>query len=428
MMESRPAQLESVEALAVELHGERVGVLVHYAGGKNILTFDPAYVESDSSRRPTITLSQQVSERYLLKPQLAAQRLPPILSNLLPEGALREWMAESLKTHPDNEFPLLAIAGHNLPGALVARPLAKGYIPAWALSSRERVEPVQIDVRSQGQHFSLAGVQMKFSARRYDQRFNITSEASGDDWIIKTPSTIHRHVPANEYSAMRLAEAVGVDIPDVELIPVERLENLPNVQIGEDYAYAIKRFDRSREGRIHSEDLAQVFNLYAHEKYGTTNYEQIARALYRFSTDGLNQLQQMARRLLVNILLANGDAHLKNWSLIYLDRRNARLSPAYDIVTTLPFVPGESGAALNMAGTKHWGAMSFDHFKIWSERVGVSWPAIRVHLLDVLKRARADWPDMLDALPMADDHKAILRQHWRTLHKDFQLGEGNGSI
>ncbi|WP_148861397.1 type II toxin-antitoxin system HipA family toxin [Marinobacter fonticola] len=424
-MEGRHDRQELVEALAIELHGDRVGILVHYAGGKNILTFDPAYAESDPAYRPTVTLSQQLSEHYLHKPQLAAQRLPPLLSNLLPEGALREWMAESLKTHPDNEFPLLAIAGQNLPGALVARPLAKGQIPAWALSSRERVEPVQIDVRTRGQRFSLAGVQMKFSARRHDQRFNIASEASGDDWIIKTPSTIHRHVPVNEYSAMRLAEAVGVDIPDIELIPLDRLENLPDIQMGEDYAYAIKRFDRSAQGRVHSEDFAQVFGLYAHEKYGTTNYEQIGRALHRFSADGLTQLQQMARRMLVNILLANGDAHLKNWSLIYPDRQSARLSPAYDIVTTLPYVPGESGAALNMAGTKRWEAMSLNHFKTWSERVGVSWPAIRVHLVDVLKRAKADWSAILDASPMVDPHKAVLRQHWHTLHKDFRLGHGH---
>ncbi|ROT96198.1 type II toxin-antitoxin system HipA family toxin [Marinobacter sp. R17] len=416
---------EAVEALAIELHGERVGVLAHYAGGKNILTFDPAYVESDPRLRPTVTLSQWVNDRYLKAPAMASQRIPPLLSNLLPEGALREWMAASQKTHPDNEFPLLAITGDNLPGAFVVRPLPKGQIPSWALSSRERVEPVQIDVNRVGQRFSLAGVQMKFSARRHDQRFNITSEAGGDDWIIKTPSTVHRHVPANEYTAMRLAEAVGVDIPDIELIPVGNLQNLPDISIEEEYAYAIKRFDRSLEGRVHGEDFAQVFGLFAHDKYRAANYEQIGRALYRYGADGLSQLQQMARRLLVNVLLANGDAHLKNWSLIYPDRRNAQLSPAYDILMTRAYMQGETDVALNMAGTKNWYRYSLEHFKTWAEKIGAPWPAIRVHLTDVMALARREWPDLLESLPMVESHKSMLRTHWQALHQDLRIGRAH---
>jgi serine/threonine-protein kinase HipA len=60
----------------------------------------------------------------------------------------------------------------------------------------------------------------------------------------------------------------------------------------------------------------QVLLQYAHQKYGHANYEQIGKVLYRFTGQPLANAQQFARRLLVNILLANGDAHLKNWSLI----------------------------------------------------------------------------------------------------------------
>lgn len=80
------------------------------------------------------------------------------------------------------------------------------------------------------------------------------------------------------------------------------------------------------------EDFAQVLVKYPHEKYNSANYEQIGRVLYEFSGDALADVQQFARRLLVNILLANGDAHLKNWSLQYEDKVTPRLSPAYDIV------------------------------------------------------------------------------------------------
>ena len=177
--------------------------------------------------------------------------------------------------HRDHEFPLLAWTGHNLPGALVAEPVALGDLPAWALTGRDQAEPIQIDVKNSAQKFSLAGVQVKFSSSYQDGHFNISlsDEQSGsDDWIIKTPSTVHRHVPENEFTVMQLAQAIGVVIPDVQLVPLRQLDNLPGIPLPS---------------------------------------EQIALAIYRFSDSGLADVQQMARRLLANILLANGDAHLK---------------------------------------------------------------------------------------------------------------------
>lgn len=64
---------------------------------------------------------------------------------------------------------------------------------------------------------------------------------------------------------------------------------------------------------------------YAQEKYNSAGYEQIARILWQFSGDGLADTQQFARRLLANILLENGDAHLKNWSLVYRDNSDSSI-------------------------------------------------------------------------------------------------------
>lgn len=202
-------QVESVQALALILHGVRVGVLAHYSGGRNILTFDPQYIALPEDSRPLFTLRQRAHPGYLEQVLQSSQRLPPVLSNLLPEGALRSWLAQSLKVHVDEEFPLLAWAGDNLPGALEARALAANAIPAWALASRGELEAVHIEVGPDAQKFSLAGVQMKFSSVRQDGRFNISSQVGADSWIIKTPSTVHRNVPENEYTAMRLAQAIG---------------------------------------------------------------------------------------------------------------------------------------------------------------------------------------------------------------------------
>ena len=421
-METVNRLVESAEALQLTLHGQRVGILTHYTGGKNILTFDPEYKATREPNRPTMTLTQRINPDYLDKELVSSQRVPAVLSNLLPEGALRELLSEALRIHPANEFPLLAWVGNNLPGAIIAAPVPPGEIPGWALSARNRIEAVQIDVKGVAQKFSLAGIQMKFSTVRRDGRYNISIEAGTDDWIVKTPSTLHRNVPENEYSAMKLAESAGVHIPEVDLISLDTLDNLPAIQLpNETHAYAIRRFDRSALERIHTEDFAQVFEFFAHDKYKKANYEQVANALYRYGAGGLADIQQMARRLLANILLANGDAHLKNWTLIYPDAVNPGLAPAYDIVSTLPYVPSETGIALNLGKQKKWHSMNLETFQTWSNRIDVPWPAIKVHLLDALAAARDLWPGMLQEMPMHELHKEVLRSHWTKLSADFKL-------
>jgi serine/threonine-protein kinase HipA len=190
----------------------------------------------------------------------------------------------------------------------------------------------------------------------------------------------------------------------------------------EQYAYAIRRYDRDKQyGRIHAEDFAQVFFKYAHEKYGTTNFEQMGKVIYHFTGHGLFNVQQMARRFLVNTLLGNGDAHLKNWSLLYPNQVTAELAPAYDIVYTQAYIPGESQISLNLSGNKDWYGMNLSHFEAWAKTVGVSWRAIKPHMDDVMGVARTQWPEYLQNAPMNEEHKVALRKHWQRLHKDFAI-------
>lgn len=70
-------QVESVQALALVLHNVRIGVLAHYSGGKNILTFDPQYLAMPESTRPVFTLRQWAHPGYLDQVLMSSQRLPP---------------------------------------------------------------------------------------------------------------------------------------------------------------------------------------------------------------------------------------------------------------------------------------------------------------------------------------------------------------
>ncbi|WP_063652499.1 type II toxin-antitoxin system HipA family toxin [Aliivibrio fischeri] len=414
-------QIEKVEGLNIQLHGTDIAVIAHYAGGKNILTFNPEFVAMPDEKRPVFTLRQLRDTGYLSKPQIRTDKIPPVLSNLLPEGALRELTSKTLQCHVNNEFSMLAYLGSNLAGALIATPIKAGDVPDWALEHRLSTEPQQINVKHADTKFSLAGVQMKFSSSHLDGRYHIDKEISEDVWIIKTPSTVHKGVPVNEYTCMKLAEAAGANIPEVRLIDLNELEGLPNIKLpDEKYAYGIKRFDRGEKGRIHTEDFAQVFGLYPSDKYQRVNYEQLGGVIYQSSTERLKDIQQMARRLLINILLGNGDAHLKNWTLIYSDTYSPRLSPLYDVVFTSPYIEKDN-LALKMVGTKQWFEITMKHFEKWAEKAGVEWVAIKPHLIDVMHLARKNWLNLLEELPMDTEHKDALKEHWLKLSDDFKL-------
>jgi len=417
-------QGNEVRVLELTLHQRLVGYLAGYQSGRNLLVFADEF--RGDSDRPTLSLTTHPAfpkaDALLASSWVRTQKLPPLLSNLLPEGALRELIAQRLKVHTDNEFRLLAHLGADLPGALVATPLHPDEVPKSLLSRYPDSIPMAFDSERPENRFSLAGVQMKFSVKAKGDRYNLTTGKELGDWIVKTPSTKHKDVPLNEYTAMRLAELAGVDIPEIKLVDMDQLGNLPPINLpNETQAFVIKRFDRDREARVHMEDFAQVLAKDAQDKYDAASYEQIGRVLSQYSGDGVADLQQFARRLLVNILLANGDAHLKNWSLIYTDRVTPRLSPAYDIVTTQVYMENEQRFALNFAGNKDWYQATMDHFKRWAVELNMPWRLIKSPLNDTLDRARSSWPVALKGLPMAAPHKAALRQHWRALSPDFRI-------
>jgi len=415
---------DEVNILRLTLHGRLVGYLAGFYDGRNILSFAEEF-KSDANR-PTFSLITHPefphSEKLLAEPWSRTQKLHPVLSNLLPEGALRELIAQSLKVHVDNEFHMFSYLGEDLPGALVAEPMEPGQVPASVLSAHGNAKAVKFEKVSRENKFSLAGVQMKFSMKQQDGRYNLSKGDALGDWIIKTPSTKHKDVPVNEFTAMTLASLAGADVPEIKLVELDKLDNLPPINLpNEQLAFAIKRFDRHDEQRIHMEDFAQVLVKYPHEKYNSASYEQIGKILYNFSGDGLADAQQFARRLLVNILLANGDAHLKNWSLLYSDQVTPRLSPAYDIVTTNVYIDSERQYALNLGKTKEWYDVTYANFEAWAKRAGVPWRAIKPHLDDTMDKARSLWPKGIKDLPMNDAHKDKLQGHWANLQKDFRI-------
>ena len=367
--------MTTVQSLEVRLGDLPVGYLTHYPGERTVFTVGEVFFDLGPSR-PILSLSMarpgdEARTQALLRDERhksSSVKAPPFFANLLPEGGLRARIAQRLGVHEDREFLLLAALGHDLPGAVSLVPtdtsdhLRRKRAPARSPMAKELAEL----------KFSLGGMQMKFSMLRRGERYTLNTGNRLGNYIVKPPSADFEALPRIEAATMETARAVGIEVPEVALLPPERIDGLPDMsgyRQGEPF-YAIRRFDRPEGGRRHVEDFAQVFNLRPTQKYGHANYDMIALTLLRYA-GGLPDLKEMARRLVLNVLLGNGDAHIKNWSLIYDDPRRPRLAPAYDLVSTVAYTTRDTSIALNMAGIKRFNRIDLDVFAALFTRIGL---------------------------------------------------------
>jgi serine/threonine-protein kinase HipA len=117
-----PYDPKTLNALAINLHGHRMGVINRISGDRYLFSFEDAYIED--ANRPTLSLSFKGQAGGLVIPTRAVTgRLPAFFSNLLPEGHLREYLASQAAVQSHREFFLLAALGADLPGALTITPM-----------------------------------------------------------------------------------------------------------------------------------------------------------------------------------------------------------------------------------------------------------------------------------------------------------------
>jgi serine/threonine-protein kinase HipA len=292
-------------------------------------------------------------------------RVPPWFSNLLPEGPLRDLVAKQAGVLPGREFFLLRHLGEDLPGAV-------RIVADEALIEPDDDTGFQPDEQEApgSWHFSLAGVQLKFSARRGERGLTIPVSGLGGDWIVKLPDARYPKVPENEYATMLWAKASGIRIPELELVAVAEVSGLPAAMAAfpERLALAIRRFDRpAPDLRVHMEDFAQILGLYPEEKYQKYNYETLASLIFHLT--GEKGLDEFIRQLVFVIVSGNGDAHHKNWSLLYPDGIQAELSPAYDLVSTIQYMQ-EDSLALNLAKSKRLESVNMESFRRMARKIG----------------------------------------------------------
>jgi serine/threonine-protein kinase HipA len=392
---SNPIKRPSV--LEVWLNDARVGTITNLPYDRNLFVLDEAYVADQD--RPTLSLSFLDSQRNVItRPQDVTARVPPFFSNLLPEGHLREYLAERGHINAIREFFLLWLLGADLPGAVRVQDAEGRALPPRDDNERRRMTMPDEDVL----RFSLAGVQLKFSAiGQPGKQLAIPVEGRGGHSVVKLPSARYPHVPENEFSMMKLASEIGIDVAEVTLAPTNSIQNLPAELVNdESNSLIVKRFDRTSEDRrIHIEDFNQVYEQYPAAKYKNFSYGNMAGDIWRVL--GEAALAEFVRRLVFNAGIGNADMHLKNWSLIYPDGRTPRLAPGYDFVSTIQYIENRK-MALSMAGEKDTTKLDRDLISRFAARARIPTHSIDEIAVETAEKLVAAWRRMKHDLPLDD--------------------------
>lgn len=399
------------------------------AGGKNLVgylsqygdilrvSFNDDYV--NQAGRPTLSLAYLGSSEAATKQILTAPRdirlarsdgkWPAYFQNLLPEGHNRDRLAAQRGCSADDEFELLAAAGHDLMGAIEVEPVPvdeaiPDAVRHWHTAlGLDVLEPgfVEFPVEDAS---ALPGVITKFSAVREGRRYVVKRHGAAGSTILKLPTTRHPDLVANEFMGFQLCKAVGLDCAHASVISRADAE-LPEAVPFEDIL-AVERFDRGPGGqRIHMEEFAQVLGYEPKHKYGKgleKDYSDMLRIIDQLSVRPAQDVQEFVNRFVTFILMGNTDAHLKNWAFRYPDGIHPQLAPLYDPVCITAFFEGvsEQDYAINRAIDKTVRGFTWDDLDALLAKAKVMRRGRIVQVAkSVATKARQAWPELLEQAP-----------------------------
>lgn len=400
---------KAIPSLEVLLNDLKVGTLVRTPGDFNAFNFADAYRATGGF--PVLSLSFRAAAGGLRKnPKPLASALPAFFANLLPEDKLREAMEKhhAGNVRAGNDFDLLAALGADLPGAVRVVP-SDGKTAISEDASKDKPKA----------RFSLAGVQMKLSVMKNTGKGGGLTLPMGDEhgqYIAKFPSTAFPGVSENEYANLALAAAIGMEVPERELVEKSDFDGIPEEfnTLSEGKVLLVKRFDRGAGGeRIHIEDFAQVFGIYPSRKYEAAAYHDIASALVAAVSPAA--ALEFVRRLALTVITGNGDMHLKNWSLIYHGNGDKpELAPIYDVLSTVPYIPADA-MALSLGGERSFKALTAQRWKVFANRARLPEPAVLKAVTDIVESVNEHWWSLPERAVVPEKVLERIDEHLRVM-------------
>lgn len=216
-------------------------------------------------------------------------------------------------------------------------------VPDFPYTEQDLLELAEDFIQS---HKAITGVQPKVSLEIERPKRAIPKLAIvglWGDYILKPPNDEYEAMPETESLTMRMAETYGLDVVPFSLFRLKsgRL------------AYLTKRIDRTKQGKLHMEDMCQLTERLTEDKY-KGSYEQIGKAIRKYSVNPGLDAVTFFEVVLFSFLTGNSDMHLKNFSLINRSGGDYQLADAYDLISSkLLLLEDDEEMALTLNGRKN---------------------------------------------------------------------------
>ena len=351
----------SERILDVYLKNNYVGQLKQKRSGDLTFTYSQTYL---SKARIGISISLPLRSE-----EFEGNVVKAFFSGLLPEESVRDRLAGYLGLSKKNPFALLEVVGGDCAGALSLYPQGKepdipGTGSVEVLDDIKLQEILKLIKRrpmlagDDGYRLSLAGAQDKLAVGFKEGHVILIGGVAPTTHILKPMIDHVKDSAHNELFCMRLAKKVGLNVPEASLHCV-----------GDTLYYLVKRYDRihHEDGtveRIHQEDFCQALGLAPEIKYEREGGLGIAKCQALIGNyvvhPAVDQIE-LLDRVIFNYLIGNGDAHGKNFSLLYREEK-PELAPAYDLLSTSVYSDLSEKMAMKIGGKykpedvclRHW--------------------------------------------------------------------------
>lgn len=320
--------------LTVEVQGRPVGELVA-EGGEFVFTYRP-------EAHAFVSLTMPVRAKGYVFP-----RVHPLFEMHLPEGyllaVLKKQFAKLTRT---DDFGLLSLLAPYVRGRVQysTTETVSSTTPLVGLDELLATNADLFDdlVERFALRSALSGVQPKVLAPIKDKA---TLQLA--DYIVKAWGPDYPELALNEFYCMEVVRLAGIPVPEYHLSSDEK-------------RFVMRRFDLPNTGPsagkqpLGFEDIGVLQGKTRDDKY-TGSVEQLIKTIKSFANPKhkTSSLHQVFKMTVLNQHLQNGDAHLKNFGMVYEDASQVRLAPAYDVVSTTAYIKRDV-AALTLMGSKKW--------------------------------------------------------------------------
>jgi serine/threonine-protein kinase HipA len=263
---------------------------------------------------------------------------------------------------------------------------------------------------------SISGAQVKYSLGLADGKLILTEK--GGQYILKPIPTGQfknlDQVPANEHLTMQLAKQLfKLSTPSNAIIHFR--DGSP--------AYMVRRFDVKQDGsKFQQEDFAQLAQI-TEDTHGKNykydlSYEEIGTLIKQHISMQQVEMEKFFRLVLFNYVFSNGDAHVKNFSVIQTEAGDYVLTPAYDLLCTRIHTPSEADVALTLfkddfsEAFNAYGFYTHFDFFLFGKKLGIKESRV-LKIIDEFKNKEAEVSSLIK--------KSFLKEEIKILYMDFYL-------